>query len=130
MQTIAQAFENFLHALELHETEQTEASRQHINMREALQSQLGIADSFVTGSYARNTAVRPLNDIDIFLVLRETATVHRRLAPRELLDSLGRTLRVIYPSKTSTQQSRSVNIEFSTTGFAYDVVPAFADPGE
>lgn len=125
MQTIAQAFETFLQTLELQKDERSQASRQHTNMRTELQKRLHVSDNFLSGSYARYTAIRPLNDIDIFLVLQETSTLHRRQAPRVLLDALKQTLEETYSGKKSTRQARSINIEFSTTGFAYDLVPAF-----
>lgn len=125
MQTIAQAFEAFLQTLELSENERSEASRQHTNMRTELQKRLDVVESSLSGSYARHTAIRPLNDIDIFLVLRDTAALSPRSTPHAILTTIKRTLESIYPGKTSTPQARSINIEFSTTGIAYDVVPAF-----
>jgi predicted nucleotidyltransferase len=127
MQTIALAFNDFLKKLKLTDSEQSEASRQHTNMRTELQKRLEVEDNFLSGSYKRKTAVRPLNDIDIFVVLSETDEVNRVLGPDALLDTLQTTLEAIYPQKTTTRQARSINIEFTGTGIAYDVVPAFSD---
>ena len=69
MLTIAQAFQQFLESLELTPKQREKASNQHRHMREQLQGRLDVADNFLSGSYKRSTAVRPLNDIDIFLVL-------------------------------------------------------------
>ncbi len=130
MQTLRQAFEDFLQSLELTDNERAEASRQHTNMRTELQKRLLLETNFLSGSYARKTAIRPLNDIDVFVVLAETDDVSRRLGPAALLDTIETTLAAIYPGKTTTRQARSVNIEFSGTGIAYDVVPAFSDGEE
>lgn len=127
MQTIAQAFEEFLQKLELTPSESDNAKWQHPNLREKLQKQLDVQDNFLSGSYVRHTAIRPLNDIDIFLVLKQTPAVHPRIGPGALLRTLEAALAEIYKNKTSRKQARSVNIEFSGTGIAYDIVPAFAD---
>ncbi|HRI06767.1 MAG TPA: hypothetical protein PKW35_03065 [Nannocystaceae bacterium] len=130
MMTIRQAFEQFLQSLELTESESAEAIRQHTFLREGLQEQLDVAQNFLSGSYARNTAIRPLNDIDVFLVLVPTATLNRSSTPEEVLEAVRDALEATYPGKAPTIQSRSVNIEFSGTGIAYDVVPAFLDPDD
>lgn len=121
MQPIAQTFESFLQSLELTPTQVENASNQHINMRTQLQKRLEVVDNFLSGSYVRNTAVRPLNDIDIFLVL---GNKYAHYTPQQLLALVKTELEAIYPGKTSTPQARSVNIEFTGTGIAYDVVPA------
>lgn len=126
MMTIAQAFQQFLQDLELRPAERDEASRQHTNLRQQLQKKLDVEDNFLSGSYARRTAIRPLNDIDVFLVLEATAELSTASAPQRVLQVVKSTLEAIYPGKSATLQSRSVNIEFSGTGIAYDVVPAFS----
>jgi hypothetical protein len=47
--------------------------------------------------------------------------------PSKALSVIKKTLDDLYPGKTAASQNRSVNIEFSGTGIAYDVVPAFVD---
>lgn len=126
MQTITQAFETLFPKLELTEAERNNASTQHTYLREQLQQHMSVQDNFLSGSYARKTAVRPLNDIDVFLVLTPTATLSTRTAPAQVLAEVKRVLETIYPGKTASKQARSVNIEFSGTGIAYDVVPAFS----
>ena len=126
MQTIAQAFETFFPRLELTDAERTNASAQHIHLREQLQQRLPVQDNFLTGSYARKTAVRPLNDIDVFLVLRPTSALNTATSPDQVLAEVKRVLETIYDGKTARKQARSVNIEFSGTGIGYDVVPAFS----
>jgi len=127
MRTVHQAFEEFLQELELTEREREDASGQHTRLREALQQRMAVADNFLSGSYRRRTAIRPLNDIDVFLVLAENEDHDRASTPLAVLTAIQDTLEAIWPGKTATLQSRSVNIEFSGTGIAYDVVPAFAD---
>lgn len=121
MMTIAQAFQEFLSSLELGPKQVENASKQHTYLRTQLQKRLSVVDNFLSGSYARNTAIRPLNDIDVFLVLGSEYSTH---TPRELLDVVKDELKGIYEGKTSIRQARSVNIEFTRTDIAYDVVPA------
>lgn len=127
MRTVQRAFEEFLQELELTDAEREDASGQHTRLREALQQRMAVADNFLSGSYRRHTAIRPLNDIDVFLVLKENEDHDRDSTPDAVLTKIQDTLEEIWPGKTATVQSRSVNIEFSGTGIAYDVVPAFAD---
>ena len=127
MMTINRSFQHFLESLELREKERDEASRQHRYLREALQNKMSVEDNFISGSYARSTALRPLNDIDIFLVLKQTEKLSPSASPETILREVKAVLEVIYPGKTARLQSRSVNIEFSGTNIAYDVVPAFSD---
>ncbi len=125
MLTITQAFATFLPTLELTDAERQAASDQHIYLREQLQQRMSVQDNFLSGSYARKTAVRPLNDIDVFLVLTPTPTLNANTAPRLVLAEVKRVLEGIYHEKVATTQARSINIEFAGTGIAYDVVPAF-----
>lgn len=127
MSTVAQAFETFLQSLELTEGQTDEASRQHTYLRTELQQRMEVEDNFLSGSYARRTAIRPLNDIDVFLVLRETTRYSRSSTPQAVLEQVRAALAAAYPQKTPRVQARSVNIEFVGTGIAYDVVPAFSE---
>lgn len=127
MMPVRQAFEKFLQDLELTAAEREAASGQHIRLREALQQRMDVADNFLSGSYSRRTAIRPLHDIDVFLVLEEVDGLDRTSTPQSVLTEIKATLEAIWPGKTADLQARSVNIAFSGTGIAYDVVPAFAD---
>lgn len=127
---VPQAFETFAQRLELTDAEQEAASRQQNALRENLRRQInGVTRDFLSGSYKRRTAIRPLHDIDVIIEL--DASVHQ--GPRA--DNVSRVLQTIqgalqraYPSsKSPTLQNRSVNIEFAGTGIGFDVVPGFAD---
>lgn len=101
----------------------------HIELREKLETKLefkGKDDnetySFLTGSYSRNTAIRPPQDVDFFIVLNEKK--YDDLKPSELLNLLEKTLKDILPEKTIFQQTHSVTIEYDEE-FSIDVIPAF-----
>lgn len=128
---LGQAVHEFISALELGERERDEASRQHTYLRDGLATRLELDpdfNTFLTGSYARSTAIRPLKDIDVFCVMKRTAeldpTIHE---PMNALRAVKAALDAQYPGKAAEPQNRSVNIAFTETGIAYDVVPAFAE---
>ena len=124
MSTIPQTFHGFLSSLELTEKQRKDASDQHIYLRTQLQQRMSVQDNFLSGSYARNTAIRPLDDIDVFLVLQPRPG-YARPHPLTILTEVKGILEKTYIGKTALSQNRSVNIEFTGTGIAYDVVPAF-----
>ncbi|MCY1003829.1 nucleotidyltransferase [Myxococcus sp. MISCRS1] len=131
---IRQAVHDFISALELTPKESASASEQHTYLRDGLVKQLEIDPDqypFLTGSYARSTAIRPLKDIDMFCVLRRTSRhAPSHSSPTSVLGIIREALEARYPGKTAEPQNRSVNIEFSGTGIAYDVVPAFLDEAD
>lgn len=101
----------------------------HIELREKLETKLefkGKDDdetySFLTGSYSRNTAIRPPKDVDFFIVLNDKK--YGDLKPSELLNLLEKTLKEILPDTTIFQQTHSVTIEYDEE-FSIDVIPAF-----
>jgi hypothetical protein len=133
MRTITQAFEQCIQDLELKETERTEASHQQNVVRDKLRRCLGgVERDILSGSYSRRTAIRPLNDIDLFMILDRAvhADVYPPAPPEHCLQKVQRALAAAYPDKPPARiQGRSVNIEFQGTGIGYDVVPAFTVSG-
>ncbi|MFT3765476.1 MAG: CBASS oligonucleotide cyclase [Minicystis sp.] len=131
MTTVVQAFESMRQGLELTDAQRKTASDQQNVVRDNLKKHLGgISRDFLSGSYARATAIKPLHDIDLFVVLDPTA--HRdvypsnTVPPSACLKKVHRALAAAYPTaNTPTLQQRSVNIVFTGTGIGYDVVPAF-----
>ena len=72
MLTVDEAFRKFKSRLELNDSEQKNASARQTEVREYLDTKFAIDRSFLTGSYARYTKTKPLKDIDIFFVLKES----------------------------------------------------------
>lgn len=82
------------------------------------------AGSFLYGSYKRNTALNPIKDVDVCVLLDID---HRRHAPEKTVGYLRAVLEEIgYEDKTAYQQ-RSVRIDMSKT--TLDVVPVVAING-
>ena len=133
--TIDEAFRKFKSRLELNDKEQANASSRQKEVREYLDTKFEIANSFLTGSYARHTKTKPLKDIDIFIVLKESQRHYRNKAPSVVLDDFYNALVEKYGKKAVRKQSRSVNVDFGividaddNTDYrvvSVDVVPAF-----
>ena len=127
MPTVAQAFEQFMQSLELHAGEDREAKRQERNVFDAMRRRLGPRESILSGSYGRKTAIRPLHDIDLFLIFTASGS-GKANPPGEFLKRVMDALEEEFPGKQARLQNRSVNIEFNGTGIGFDVVPALEDP--
>jgi len=116
-------------SVELNEEEIAQASYYHNLVRDKLQGTLGgYRGSFLTGSYARHTAIAPLKDIDVFVVIDQEDR-------RDLFDGTAR--RCISAVRTATKdalprlaqeprlQKRSVGVDFATAELRVELVPAF-----
>ncbi|MFZ1991932.1 MAG: CBASS oligonucleotide cyclase [Alphaproteobacteria bacterium] len=136
MITLDEAFRKFKSRLELNDREQKNASARHNEVRDYLVTKFAIDRSFLTGSYARHTKTKPLKDIDIFFVLKESEKHYRSKAPSVVIDAFYDTLVEKYGKPAVRKQSRSVNVDFGVVIDAedntdyrvvsVDVVPAFA----
>lgn len=136
MLSIEEAFRKFKSRLELNDREQKNASDRQKEVREYLDTKFGIARSFLTGSYARHTKTKPLKDIDIFFVLKESENHYRSKAASVVIDDFHAALVEKYGKDAVRKQSRSVNVDFGVVIDAedntdyrvvsVDVVPAFA----
>lgn len=122
--TVAQAFELFKTRLEITESEQEAAKSSQERLRARLGSRLIILNDFLSGSYKRDTKIRPLNDIDLFVVLDSGYFIY---GPIGVLRLVAKHLSALYPNSRLRIQNRSVNLAFFRFGF--DVVPAFYRPG-
>ncbi len=139
MLSIDEAFRKFKSRLELNEREQKNASQRQNEVRDYLQTKFGIARSFLTGSYARYTKTKPLKDIDIFFVLKDSEKHYHGKAASVVLDDFHSALVEKYGSAAVRKQARSINVDFGVhidaednTDYrvvSVDAVPAF-DTGD
>jgi len=135
MWSVREALEKFIQSLELTEGQQQEVSRQQTAVRECLIHRLKPRTTFLSGSYSRNTAIRPLHDIDLFVVMGETAppggysTSSESITAESVLKQVRKALKDQWPNKElPILQRHSVHIGFEGTGIEFDVVPAYAVP--
>ncbi|MFE8601696.1 CBASS oligonucleotide cyclase [Archangium violaceum] len=136
MWSVRAGLEMFIQSLELTQGQRDEVSRQHTMVRECLRKRLKPQTDFLSGSYSRHTAIRPLHDIDIFVVLGEAASTpsfsssQRGLAADAALKQVRQALHEEWHNKDlPILQQHSVHIGFKESGIEFDVVPAFAVPG-
>jgi len=139
MLSIDEAFRKFKSRLELNEREQKNASQRQNEVRDYLQTKFGIARSFLTGSYSRYTKTKPLKDIDIFFVLKDSEKHYHGKAASVVLDDFHSALVEKYGSAAVRKQARSINVDFGVhidaednTDYrvvSVDAVPAF-DTGD
>lgn len=122
--TIPASFAKLSQNLEISELQAETTSTRQKNVRAALEEELHVLDSFLTGSYIRNTLISPLKeaDIDIFIVLN--SKYYEQNGQASLLDKVKRVLLKTYPNTPKiSRNGQAVTITF--TDFVVDVVPAF-----
>lgn len=110
------------------------ASRSHNYLRDLLDTgEFGsrILDSYLSGSYARDTAISPIDDVDIVVVI-DPEGWPRRLwnghpDPDRILQSFARAIRYRYPLSKVYVQRRSVRLNLNHLDI--DVVPAIEMAG-
>jgi len=131
--TVKQSFEELKQNLQITGLQSSTVSTRQNNIREVLEKDLDVSDSFLTGSYSRDTMIAPLNetDIDIFIVLHSKYYHHyngQNGGQAGLLDLVKRTLLKTYTKTPDiSRNGQAVTINF--TDFAVDVVPGFKREG-
>lgn len=136
MITLDEAFGKFKSRLELNQKEQDNASTRHNEVRDYLCTRFAIANDFLTGSYRRNTKSKPLKDIDIFFVLKESErSKYRDKHPSVVLEGFRKEMADEWGESAVTKQGRSVGLDFGVVVDAddntdyrilsIDAVPAF-----
>lgn len=136
MLTIDEAFRKFKSRLELNDKEQKNATDRHTEVREHIRGKFAIDRDYLTGSYARYTKTKPLKDIDIFFVMKESEKHYRNKGAEVVLADYEAALIEKYGRKAVRRQGRSINVDFGVdvkeedkTDYkilSVDVVPAFA----
>lgn len=133
MLSVPEAFDKFLQNLEIRPSEQKDASRRQKEIREVMCESFAVERDILTGSYARATKIRPLEDVDIFCILSsEEEKKYLPKAPAVLLGDVQKALQRRFPKEDVTCRRRSVKIDFARGGpaddervLSFDVVPAF-----
>jgi len=131
--TIQQAFLKLKSNLEITGLQEETVSTRQNNVRSVVEGGLQVKDSFLAGSYSRNTMIAPLKeaDIDIFVVLASSYYFHyngQNGGQAGLLDFLKRTLRKTYTRTPDiSRNGQAVTIHFED--FLVDVVPSFNRDG-
>lgn len=131
--TILESFKTFKANLEITGLQSDTVSKRQQGVRDAAKNGLDVLDSFLSGSYSRQTLIAPLKqaDIDIIVVLDSKYFYNyngQNGGQAGLLDLLKRVLKKTYPTTPDiSRNGQAVTIQF--TDFAVDVVPAFNRQG-
>ncbi|MBU8763730.1 hypothetical protein KM868_09510 [Micrococcus luteus] len=125
--TIKQSFNEFKSNLEITGLQGGTVSTRQKNVRDILDKGLTIHESFLTGSYSRDTMIAPLKeaDVDIFVVLH--SSYYKEDGQASLLDKVKDVLRKEYKTPDISRNGQAVTIWFSD--FMVDVVPCFNRQG-
>ena len=131
--TIKTAFQELKQNLEITGLQKTTVSTRQQNVRKAVENDLTVLDSFLTGSYSKHTMIAPLKDadVDIFVIL--DSDYYRYYNGQNggqggLLDLVRRTLKKTYPDTPRiSRNGQAVTITF--TDFVVDVIPCFNRKG-
>lgn len=126
--TLSEGFDSFSFNLEITDLQSSVVATRQQNVRAALTSEFQVLDTFLTGSYRRNTMIAPLAqaDVDVFIVL--DPQYYHQNTPQSLLERVRTRLRVTYPQTPRiSKNGQAVTISF--TDFSVDVVPGFHRQG-
>ena len=125
--TIASGFERLRQNLEITDLQATTVSTRQNNVRAAVEEHMTVLDSFLAGSYNRDTMIAPLKsaDVDIFVVL--AAKYWSENGHAALLDQVKGVLRKTYKTPDISRNGQAVTIRFDD--FTVDVVPCFNRKG-
>lgn len=123
------AIREYLKKIEPTQTQKNGAVRSHNHLREILctgQYANRIKTSYLSGSYARDTAIAPLDDVDIIFVVNPQAWQSGLLSlppsPETILRSFANAVRYRYPNSSIRTQRRSICLQLNHLDI--DVVPA------
>lgn len=128
--TTEEFFKALASKIEITQSEADKIAKKHNWLREKLREKLSVEDDFLTGSYARNTMIRPKDDekfdVDFFLAFSNEEYGENELA--DLLKTVKTALDEIKSEdldieKIDDTQRRSIGVIYKDN-FQIDVVPA------
>tara|TARA_R110002110_G_C13467715_1_gene719485 strand:- start:11570 stop:12481 length:912 start_codon:yes stop_codon:yes gene_type:complete len=124
--SISLAIEKFKNNLQITMLQESTVSTRQTNVRNVIQSDMIVLDSFLTGSYRRCTLISPLSksDIDIFIILDPKYFRAQNNGPANLLDQVKRVLQKTF-TKTPKISRNGQAVTITFTDFMVDIVPAF-----
>lgn len=110
------------------------AQRSHHHLRDILvngDTDFIVQDHFLSGSYPRSTAIRPLDDVDVIFVVDPSHWMKSRSGvlpfPKDVLSTFEEALAKLYPSTELRFQRRSIGLRMHHLNV--DVVPAISADG-
>ena len=116
-------FDRFRQNIELTNIQRQSIISSHTYLRSQLQQLDYVSDSFLTGSYKKNTMIRPPSDVDIFVLIDYG---YDEITPNTVLGNLRRDLLASYPNSTVRQDKPCVVLGF--THCKFELTPAILVP--
>jgi len=131
-QEVEQAFDSFDDELKLDPGKRIQAESFHRELTTRLKVDQIISSTFLQGSFARKTMLKPLRDIDKVVILDPRhAHLFTDVGGSALAAELVETaLQGYYPNATCSRTRHSIQMDLGSDTFSFDVVPAYeADDG-
>lgn len=127
MTYVGDAFEKMRNNGEITTTEQNLAQRRHQKIRATLESVWEIDRTFLTGSYARRTKIKPLEDVDIFAVidLHGDQGHYRDEAPSRVVADLAALLHGKFNAAEADGMAVRVRMSDDEGQATFEIVPAY-----
>jgi hypothetical protein len=124
--TVRGAFSEFSARLEPTSNQISDAVTKHTGVRDCIDGSMWVKQALLVGSYARRTIIKPVDDIDLLVVLDEAKHSEFLTAwdgVSQLLDRFHSRLKYCYPDTPIRKDHPAVHLDFASIGF--DVVPGF-----
>lgn len=117
-------FEKLRKSIEPTQAQKTNIQSLHQRLRnDILQKKEYVQNTLLTGSYKKQTLIRPLGDIDIFVILKESYSIFgQMMSPQTYLNKLKKDLSDEYPNSHIRQDKPCISIDFDFCTF--ELTPA------
>lgn len=121
------AFERYDSNLNLDPSERMRAEAFHNSLSLGLRTAGLISGSFLQGSFARKTMLKPLRDIDKVLILHEDLRdlEKREGGARQAAALIEQALQRMYPKARLERSRHAIKLDLGDDTFSFDVVPSF-----
>ncbi len=125
--TINAGFQKLKENIEITNLQASTVASRQTNVRNELANEMAVIDSFLVGSYKRNTMISPLSkaDVDVFMVM--DSSYFEPNGQASFLDKVKRAMARSYNNSDISRNGQAVTIRF--TDFTVDIVPAFNRQG-
>lgn len=116
--TLQGKFDLFRQRIEPTENERQNVIGSHTHLRDNILNRLDyVKTTFLTGSYKKRTIIRPMNDVDVFVVLNHDLNAFSTPSPQIILNKLKRDLSVKYPNSSIRQDKPCIVLDFNHCKF-------------
>lgn len=90
----------------------------HTHLRQNILQKLNyVSNTILTGSYKRQTLIRPLNDVDVFVILNFQPNNYNTPTPKSILNKLKNDLKSSYPNSIIKQDKPCIVLDFNHCKF-------------